>query len=110
MVYRWEELSEVEGYHTSFEIYPPSGADNMGEETTSIFGRVLTNASKLVGVEDTMLSSFELHPGGEHLLREFAQCVQENNWVRILESVVRWFAWLGYNHHGRGFEFCRLVA
>lgn len=103
MVYRWEKLSEVKGNHTSFEIYPPSGADDMGEETTSIFSEILTNTSELVGVKDTMLSSFELHPGGEHLLKEFAQYVQENNWVKRLGSVVRWFAWLGYNHHGRGF-------
>jgi hypothetical protein len=46
-----EELSEIEGDHTRLEACVPSGSDDMRQETPSILSRVLTNTTKLVGME-----------------------------------------------------------
>jgi hypothetical protein len=69
MVHGRKELSEVKGDNASLEFGTPSSPDNVGKEATSIFSGVLTNPSELVGMEDTVLGSFELHSGGQHFLK-----------------------------------------
>jgi hypothetical protein len=84
--------------------------NNVSEKAPSIFGGVLTNPSKLVGMEDSMFGCFKLQPIGEHFLKHLAQSVQKNNWAKRFGSVVGQFARFWYNHHGKGLEFGRPMA
>jgi hypothetical protein len=77
-----KKLSKVKGGHASLEFGTPSCPDDMSEEATSILGGVLTNTSKLVGVEDSVFGCFKLQPIGEHFLKHLAKSVQENNWAK----------------------------
>jgi hypothetical protein len=54
----------------------PSGSDDVRQETPSIFGRVLTNTTKMVGMEDTMFRSFDLQSIGKHFLKKLAHCIK----------------------------------
>jgi len=69
----------------------------MGEKETSIFSRPLSNATKLVGMEDTVLDSIKLESPGNHLLNELAQGVEQDNGSKGLGSVVGWFVRLRDN-------------
>jgi hypothetical protein len=71
-----EELSEIECDHARLEARMPSGLDDVRQETPSIFGRVLTNTTKLVGMEDTMFRSFELQSIGKHFIKKLAHCIK----------------------------------
>jgi hypothetical protein len=79
MVDGGEELTQVKGDHTSFEFCMPSCLDDVGKKAASIFGGVLTNPSKLVGMKDSMFSRLKLQPVGEHFLKHLAQCIQKSN-------------------------------
>jgi hypothetical protein len=105
-----EELSKVKSDHTSFELGMPSCPDNVSTEAPSIFGGVLTNTFKLVGMEDSMFGCFKLQPIGEYFLKHLAQSVQENNQVKRLGSVIQQFSRLWYNHCSRGLEFSGPMA
>lgn len=54
------KTEQVECNNAGFEIDAPSILDDMGKETTSIFSGVLTNASKLVGVDGLLHSTYDL--------------------------------------------------
>jgi hypothetical protein len=71
-----EELSEIEGDHASLEARMPSGSDDMRQEAPSILSRVLTNATKLVGMENTMFRSLKLQTIGKHFLKQLAHCIK----------------------------------
>lgn len=58
-----KELSKVKSNHASLELGTPSCINNMCEEATHIFGRVLMNTSKLIGVENTVPGCLKLVPG-----------------------------------------------
>jgi hypothetical protein len=76
------------GHFPQCELGTPSHADDMSEEATSIFNGVLTNTPKLVGMEDSVFSCFQLQPIGEHFLKHPAQSVQKNNQAKQFGSVV----------------------
>jgi len=90
-----EELCNVKGNHTSFEALGPAKADQMSEKETSIFSRPLSDATKLVGMEDTMLDSIKLESPSNYLLNELTKGVEQDNGSKGLGSVVGWFAKLG---------------
>ena len=90
-----EELCNVKGKHTSLEALGPARADQMSEKETSIFSRPLSNATKLVGMEDTVLDSIKLESPSNHLFNELAKGVKQDNRSKDLGSVVGWFARLG---------------
>jgi len=92
-----EELCNVEGNHTSLEALGPARANQVGEKETSIFSRPLSNATKLVGMEDTVLNSVKLESPGNHLLNELAKGVEQDNGSKGPGSVVGWFAGLRNN-------------
>jgi hypothetical protein len=60
----WAEI------HTEFCM--PSCLDDMSEKAASVFGGVLTNPSKLVGMEHSIFGCLKLQPVGEHFLKHFA--------------------------------------
>ena len=92
-----EELCNVKGNHTSLEALGPARADQMSKKETSIFSRPLSNATKLVGMEDTVLDSIKLESPSNHLLNELAKGVEQDNRSKGLGSVVGWFARLRNN-------------
>jgi hypothetical protein len=47
----------------------------VSKKAPSIFSGVLTNPSKLVGMEDSIFRCFKLQPIGEHFLKHLAQSV-----------------------------------
>jgi hypothetical protein len=110
MINRGEKLSQVKCNHTSFEFCMPPCSDHVSKKAPSIFGGVLTNPSKLVGMEDSMFSCFELQPIGEHFLKHLAQSVQKNNWVKQFGSVIQQLSRFWYHHRSRGLELSRPVA
>jgi hypothetical protein len=71
-----EELSEVKGDHARLEAHLPSGSDDMRQEAPSILSRVLTNTTKLVGMENTMFRSLKLQTIGKHFLKQLAHCIK----------------------------------
>jgi len=95
VIERREELCNVKGNHTSPEALGPARANQMSEKQTSIFSRPLSDATKLVGIKDTVLDSVKLELPGNHLLNELAKGVEQNNRSKGLGSVVGWFARLG---------------
>jgi len=104
-----KELCNVEGNHTSFEALGPARADQMSEKETSIFSRPLSDATKLVGMEDTVLNSIKLESPSNHLLNELAKGVEQNNRSKGLGSVVGWFARLRDDDRDRLLEVSRPV-
>ena len=64
---------------------------------TSIFSRPLSDATKLVGIKDTVLDSVKLESPSNHLLNELAKDVEQDNRLKGLGSVIGWFARLRDN-------------
>jgi len=81
----------------------------VSEKETSIFGRPLSNATKLVGMENTVLDSIKLESPGNHLLNELPKGVEQDNRSKGLGSVVGWFARLGDDDRDRLLEVSRPV-
>ena len=92
-----EELCNVKGNHTSLEALGPARADQMREKETSIFSRPLSDATKLVGMKDTVLDSIKLESPSNHLLNKLAKGIEQDNRSKGLGSVIGWFARLGNN-------------
>jgi len=92
-----KELCNVKGNHTSLEALGPARVNQVSEKETSIFSRPLSDATKLVGMKDTVLDSVKLEPPGNHLLNELAKGVEQDNGSKSLGSVVGWFARLRNN-------------
>ena len=92
-----EELCNVKGHHTSLEALSQARANQVSEKETSIFSRPLSDATKLVGIEDTVLDSIKLKSPGNHLLNKLAKGVEQDNRLKGLRSVVGWFARLRNN-------------
>jgi len=97
VIERRKELCNVKGNHTSLEALGLARANQISEKETSIFSRPLSNATKLVGMEDTVLDSIKLESPSNHLLNELAKGVEQDNGSKGLRSVVGWFARLGNN-------------
>jgi len=83
-----EELCNVKGNNTSLEALGPARANQVDEKETSIFSRPLSDATKLVGMEDTVLDSIKLESPGNHLLNELVKGVEQDNGSKGLGSVV----------------------
>jgi hypothetical protein len=65
----------------------------VGEINTSILSQVLLDSSQLVGVENPKVHSIILHALCQHLLKEFAQGIQENDGMKHLWNIMSGFAW-----------------
>jgi len=87
-----EELCNVKGDNTSLEALGPARANQVSEKEASIFSRSLSNATELVGMEDTVFDSIKLESPGNHLLNELAKGVEQDNGSKGLGSVIGWFA------------------
>jgi len=96
-----EELCNVKGDDTSLEALGPARANQVSEKEASIFGRPLSDATKLVGMEDTVLDSIKLESPSNHLLNELAKGIEQDNGSKGLGSVVGWFARLRNNDRDR---------
>jgi len=83
--------------NTSLEAFGPARVNQVSEKETSIFSRPLSNATKLVGIEDTVLDSIKLESPSNHLFNELAKGVEQDNRSKGLGSVVGWFARLRDN-------------
>jgi len=105
-----EELCDVKGHYTSLEALGLARANQVSKEETSIFSRSLSNATKLVGMEDTVLDSVKLESPGNHLLNKLAKGVEQDNGSKSLGSVVGWFARLRNNDRDRLLEVSRPVS
>ena len=90
-----EELCNVKGDDTSLEALGPARANQVSKEESSIFSRPLNDATKLVGMEGTVLDSIKLESPSNHLLNELAKGVEQDNGSKGLGSVIGWFARLG---------------
>jgi len=97
VIERREELCNVKGNHTSLEALGPARANQVSKEKSSIFSRPLSNATKLVGIKDTMLNSIKLELPSNYLLNELAKGVEQDNRSKGLRSIVGWFARLRDN-------------
>ena len=109
MVERREELCNVKGDDTSLEALGPARANQVSKKETSIFSRSLSNATKLVGVKDTVLNSVKLESPSNHLLNELAKGVEQDNRSKGLRNVVGWFTRLRNNDRNRLLEVSRPV-
>jgi len=74
VIERREELCNVKGDHTSLEALGPARANQVSEKETSVLP--LSDAPKLVGIEDTVLDSIKLKSSSNHLLNELAKGVE----------------------------------
>jgi len=83
-----EELCNVKGDDTSLEALGPARVNQVSEKEASIFSRSLSDVTKLVGMEDTVLDSVKLESPGNHLLNELAKGVEQDNGSKGLGSVV----------------------
>jgi len=90
-----KELCNVKGNHTSLEALGLARADQMSEKETSIFSRPLSNATKLVRMENTVLDSIKLESPSNHLLNKLAKGVEQDNRSKGLGNVIGWFVRLG---------------
>ena len=104
-----EELCNVKGDNTSLEALGPARVNQVSEKEPSIFSRPLSDVTKLVGMEDTVLDSIKLELPGNHLLNELAKGVEQDNGSKGLRSVVGWFARLRDNDRDRLLEVLRPV-
>jgi len=105
-----EELCNVKGNDTSLEALGPARVNQVSEKETSVFGRPLSDATKLVGMEDTVLDSIKLESPSNHLLNELAKGVEQNNGSKGLGSVIGWFARLRDNDRDQLLEVSRPVS
>jgi len=92
-----EELCNVKGNNTSLEALGPARANQVSEKEASIFSRPLSNTTKLVGMENTVLDSVKLESPSNHLLNKLAKGIEQDNGSKGLGSVIGWFARLGNN-------------
>jgi len=92
-----EELCNIKGDDTSLEAFGPARVNQVSEKETSIFSRPLSDATELVGMEDTVLDSIKLESPSNHFLNELAKGVEQDNGLKGLGSVVDWFARLRDN-------------
>jgi len=83
-----KELCNVKGDNTSLEALGPARANQVSEKETNIFSRPLSDATELVGMEDTVLDSIKLELPSNHLLNELAKGVEQDNGPKGLGSVV----------------------
>jgi len=90
-----EELCNVKGDHTSLKALGPARANQVSKKESSIFSRPLSNATKLVGLENTVLNSVKLESPGNHLLNKLAKGVEQDNRSKGLGSIIGWFSRLG---------------
>jgi len=104
-----EELCNVKGNDTSLEALGPARVNQVSKKETSVFSRPLSDATKLVGIEDTVLDNIKLESPSNHLLNELAKGVEQNNGPKSLGSVVGWFSRLRDNDRDRFLEVSRLV-
>ena len=109
MIEGGEELCNVKGDDTSLETLGLARANQVSEKETSIFSRPLSNATKLVGMEDTVLDSIKLELPSNHLLNELAKGIEQDNGPKGLGSVMGWFARLRNNDRDRLLEVLRPV-
>jgi len=87
-----EELCNVKDDDTSLEALGPARANQVSEKESSIFSRPLSDATELVGMEDTVLDSIKLKLPRNHILNELTKGVEQDNGSKGLGSVVGWFA------------------
>ena len=92
-----EELCNIKGDDTSLEALGLARANQVSKKESSIFSRPLNDATKLVGMEGTVLDSIKLESPSNHLLNELAKGVEQDNRSKGLGSVVGWFARLRNN-------------
>jgi len=109
VIKRREELCNVKGNHTSLEALGPARANQVSKKESSIFSRPLSNATKLVGIKDTVLDSIKLESSGNHLLNELAKGIEQDNRSKSLGSAIGWFARLRNNDRDRLLEVSRPV-
>jgi len=93
-----EELCNVKGDYTSFKAFGPSRANQVSKKESSVFSRPLSDATELVGIEDTMLDNIKLESPSNYLLNELTKGVEQDNGLKGLRSVVNWFARLKNNN------------
>jgi len=110
VIERREELCNVKGNHTSLEALGPARANQVSEKETTIFSKPLSDATKLVGMKDTVLDSIKLESPSNYLLNELAKGVEQDNGSKGLGSVVGWFARLRDNDRDRLLEVSRPVS
>jgi len=87
-----EELCNIKDDDTSLEALGPARANQVSEKESSIFSRPLSDATKLVGMEDTVLDSIKLKLPRNHILNELTKGVEQDNGSKGLGSVVGWFS------------------
>ena len=104
-----KELCNVKGNDTSLEALGPARVNQVSKKETSVFSRPLSDATKLVRIEDTVLDSIKLESPSNHLLNELAKGVEQNNGPKSLGSVVDWFARLRNNDKDRFLKVSRPV-
>jgi len=110
VIERREELCNVKGDNTSLEALGPARANQVSEKETSVFSRSLSDAPKLVGMEDTVLDSIKLESPSNYLLNELAKGVEQDNGLKGLRSVIGQFVRLGNNDRDRLLEVLRPVS
>ena len=72
-----KELCNVKGDNTSLEAFGPARANQVSEKETSIFSRPLSDATKLIRMEDIILDSIKLELPGNHLLNELPRVLSK---------------------------------
>jgi len=70
----------------------------VNEKETSIFSRSLSDASKLVGMKDTIFDSVKLKSLNNYLLNELAKCIKKYNGLEGLGDIIGQFTWLRNNN------------
>src|ERR1700742_4084201 len=79
VVKRREELSKVEGQDRRLEPAHPPSFNEMCKIHTCVLSGVLHHSSELAGMEETEPATIKLEPIGKHLLKEFANRIEEGN-------------------------------
>jgi len=105
-----KKLCNVKGHYTSLEALGLARANQVSKKESSIFSRPLNDATKLVGMEGTVLDSIKLESPSNHLLNELAKGVEQDNGSKGLESIVGWFARLRDNDKDSLLEVSRPVS
>jgi len=71
-----KELYNVKGDNTNLEALGLARANQVSEKETSVFSRPLSNAIKLVRMENTVLDSIKLESPSNHLLNELSKGIE----------------------------------
>src|ERR1700742_2207624 len=82
----------------------------MSKEDTSVFCRVLTNATELARIKDAMLRSLKLKPVSQHLLNPLTQGVQQHDRAEHLGGLVVRFSRLWYDNRPGILEIRRPIT